>query len=198
MIISNLKWYLHSQEFKLNPNAPSFTPSFSSPRPASPVVQSSPVYMHASLPPPTPIQGVPVGIQYMQPQQNQPGQFPQFNNSVVPVSPVASSTPFMPSPGFVPAYTGGGVSGGGVLQPGQPSMKVPPHSQQQVCLQSLFVCVWFIMMLNNLMRVQGNWRYFVEFPGAWKFQFEIWTGHDETSVTLSCFLASFAPFPIYI
>ncbi|CAM6047850.1 unnamed protein product [Sphagnum compactum] len=60
----------NAKEFKLNPNAKAFTPSFSSPRPASPMMQS-PIYMHASLPPATSLQGVP--LQYM---QQQPIRYP--------------------------------------------------------------------------------------------------------------------------
>lgn len=81
---------------------------------------------------------------------------------------------------------------------GSPVWKFPLILNNRcVCSRSLCVSgLWRCSITNQ--RVQGDWRYFFEFPGAWKFQFEIWIGHDKTSVTLSCFLASFAPFPIYI
>ncbi|BBN17550.1 hypothetical protein Mp_7g15450 [Marchantia polymorpha subsp. ruderalis] len=116
----------NAKEFKLNPNAKAFTPSFTA-RPASPMIQG-PVYMHAGLPPVTPMQGVPVGMnvgQYMQ-QPGQPSQYTQYNNAMAAAA-VGSSPQYMQPPGgYVPGATGPPVL------PGQPNMKMPPHSQQQV------------------------------------------------------------------
>lgn len=116
------------QEFKLNPNAKAFTPSFTA-RPASPMIQG-PVYMHAGLPPVTPMQGVPVGMnvgQYMQ-QPGQPSQYTQYNNAMAAAA-VGSSPQYMQPPGgYVPGATGPPVL------PGQPNMKMPPHSQQQASI----------------------------------------------------------------
>lgn len=86
--------------------------------------------MHASLPPSTPLQAVPVNLQYLQ--QGQPSQFPQYNNAMVAAAVNAANvgTPYMQQSGsFVPGFPGGGVP---PVLPGQPSMKMPPHSQQQV------------------------------------------------------------------
>jgi hypothetical protein len=119
----------NAKEFKLNPNAKAFTPSFSSPRPASPMMQS-PIYMHASLPPATSLQGVP--LQYMQQQPVQSAQFTQYHNAMAAAAAAAASGagPYMQQPGgFVSGFPGGGMP---QVIPGQPSMKIPAHSQQQV------------------------------------------------------------------
>jgi hypothetical protein len=130
-------WY---QEFKLNPNAKAFTPSFSSPRPASPMMQS-PIYMHASLPPATSLQGVP--LQYMQQQPVQSAQFTQYHNAMAAAAAAAASGagPYMQQPGgFVSGFPGGGMP---QVIPGQPSMKIPAHSQQQV-----FLIPWIFFVLS--------------------------------------------------
>ncbi|KAH9559096.1 hypothetical protein CY35_06G041800 [Sphagnum magellanicum] len=119
----------NAKEFKLNPNAKAFTPSFSSPRPASPMMQS-PIYMHASLPPATSLQGVP--LQYMQQQPVQSAQFTPYHNAMAAAAAAAASGagPYMQQPGgFVSGFPGGGMP---QVLPGQPSMKIPAHSQQQV------------------------------------------------------------------
>jgi hypothetical protein len=126
-----LTTFICYQEFKLNPNAKAFTPSFSSPRPASPMMQS-PIYMHASLPPATSLQGVP--LQYMQQQPVQSAQFTQYHNAMAAAAAAAASGPgpYMQQPGgFVSGFPGGGMP---QVLPGQPSMKIPAHSQQQVLL----------------------------------------------------------------
>ncbi|CAK9198824.1 unnamed protein product [Sphagnum troendelagicum] len=118
----------NAKEFKLNPNAKAFMPSFSSPRPASPMIQS-PVYMHASPPPATSLQGV--SLQYMQQQPGQPAQFVQYQSPMT-AAPAAASgaVPYMQQPGgFVSGFPGAGMP---QVLPGQPSMKMPAHSQQQV------------------------------------------------------------------
>ncbi|KAL3679895.1 hypothetical protein R1sor_022851 [Riccia sorocarpa] len=120
----------NAKEFKLNPNAKSFTPSFTSPRPASPMIQG-PVYMHAGPPPVAPMQGIPVGMsvgQYMQ-QPGQPAQYSQYNNPMA-AGAVGSSPQYMPPPGgYVQGVPGAGVP---PVLPGQPNIKMPPQSQQQV------------------------------------------------------------------
>lgn len=122
------------QDFKLNPNAESFTPSSSSTRAATPIAQhlivaQSPVYMHSIVHGGTVIQGSPVNLQTIA-QQNQLSQYnPTVASAVVPVN----STAYMPSPGGpVPGFPVAGVGGGDIL-PGQPNTRAPPHSQQQVC-----------------------------------------------------------------
>ncbi|KAL2613176.1 hypothetical protein R1flu_024868 [Riccia fluitans] len=121
----------NAKEFKLNPNAKAFTPSFTSPGPASPMIPG-PVYMHAGPPPVAPMQGIPVGMnvgQYMQ-QPGQPAQYSQYNSPMAAAAAVASSPQYMPPPGgYVQGVPGAGVP---PVLPGQPNMKMPPHSQQQV------------------------------------------------------------------
>ncbi len=131
-----------SQEFKLNPNAKAFMPSFSSPRPASPMIQS-PVYMHASPPPATSLQGV--SLQYMQQQPGQPAQFVQYQSPMT-AAPAAASgaVPYMQQPGgFVSGFPGAGMP---QVLPGQPSMKMPAHSQQQVLL---IPWIWLLLSWSS-------------------------------------------------
>lgn len=89
-----------------------------------------PAYIHTGVPPVPQMQGVPVGMnvgQYMQ-QPGQPSQFTQYNNAMAAAAAAAANSPqYMQPPG-------GYVPGAGVppVLPGQPGMKMQPHSQQQV------------------------------------------------------------------
>lgn len=126
--------YFYVQDFKLNPNAQSFTPSSCSTRASTPVAQhplvaQSPVYMHSIVHGGTVIQGSPMNLQTI-PQQNQ---LSPYNPAVASAVVAVSSTAYMSSPGGpVPGFPVG-VGGGGLL-PGQPNTRVPPHSQQQVVI----------------------------------------------------------------
>lgn len=137
------------QEFKLNPNAKSFTPSF--PRPASPMIQNQ-VYLQTPA--------MPVGVnlnQFLQQQQAQPAQFAQDGNGLGGAS--VSAAPYLQQlPGsYAPGVPG---AGGPPVLPGQPSMKVSPQPQQ-VCLSSL------MHALSGLFRPLGV----TDFPSV---SFRLW------------------------
>jgi len=128
------------QDFKLNPNAQSFTPSSCSSRATTPVSQNplvaqSPVYVHSIVHGGTVLQGSAVNLQTIA-QQNQ---LSPYNSAVASAVVAVNSTAFISSPGGpVPGFPVGGVRGGGIL-PGQPNTRSAPHTQQQV-LCDLTLC----------------------------------------------------------
>ncbi|CAK9229777.1 unnamed protein product [Sphagnum jensenii] len=124
----------NAKEFKLNPNAKAFTPSFSSPRPASPMMQS-PIYMHASLPPATSLQGVP--LQYMQQQPiRYPSQAPPMQPAFLhPNGQLYPPTQMMLAhPGqlmYIQHYPQGMIQGQPVPPPPPQGPLPPPQPSQQ-------------------------------------------------------------------
>jgi hypothetical protein len=121
-------WCNFCQEFKLNPNAMSFTPSFTPLRPPSPVIQG-PLYVPGMMVPVPPIQTVPVGAN-----SQSTGRYP-------PYSPGAIS--YMPPPPYTP------VSGALVPPPlsgGQPAMKMLPQLQQPVSLMIMYPMYLYIFI----------------------------------------------------
>ena len=102
------------QEFKLNANAKSFTPNFTPLRPPSPVLQG-PVYVPGMIPPVSPIQTMPAGVN---PLLQTAARYPPYS---------PGAPPYIPSP---TVYTP--VSGAPVIVGGQTSMKVLPQLQQPV------------------------------------------------------------------
>lgn len=133
-----------SQDFKLNPNAKSFTPSscltrVSTSLPQHPLAAQNATYMNSVVPMATGLQGSPGNLQSIV-QQNQ---YSQYNHSVGPGVVAINSTSYMASPGgSVPGFPVNGVGGGGIL-PGQSATRHLPHSQQQVvyCLPFLHLYI---------------------------------------------------------
>ncbi|MCO5582504.1 hypothetical protein L7F22_036401 [Adiantum nelumboides] len=121
----------YAKEFKLNPNAKSFMPSFTPLRPPSPVVQT-PVYIPGVLPPVAQLPNLPAGVgvsSVLQPGGHSATKYTPYNP--VAVAPAPGSNPYLPSPG---TYTpGAGVTGTAVspiLGGGQSTLKVPTQLQQ--------------------------------------------------------------------
>lgn len=142
------------QDFKLNPNAQSFTPSSCSTRATTqvsqlPLVAQSPVYMHSIVHGGTVLQGSPMNLQTIA----QHNQLSPNNPAVASAVVAVNSTAYMSSPGGpVPGFPVGGV-GGGIL-PGQPNSRASPHTQQQVVCDFTLFWEYLLEFLNEYSRLR--------------------------------------------
>ena len=120
------------QDFKLNPNAKSFTPSSCSTGSSTslgqhPPAAHTPIYMNSFISAATVLQSS-ANLQNLS-QQNQ---YSHYSHPVASGVVAINSTSYMASPGGpVPGFPVGGV-GGGSLLPGQSSARLTPHPQHQV------------------------------------------------------------------